>query len=147
MSGSAAEMTSLNFPHQLQALAEFRFRVRSFLSFSETASERVGIQAQQYQLMQVIAALPQGQQASISYIAERMVLRHNSTVELVDRAEKAGLVERRNDPKDLRRSLVVLTEKGDELLHRLVTEHVAELSRTGAEIIRSLQGVTAAEES
>ncbi len=75
---------------KLKSLAEFRFQMRKFLSFSESASERCGIPAQQYQLMQVIAAIPEGQQASITYLAERMILRHNSTVELVDRAERAG---------------------------------------------------------
>ncbi len=76
------------------------------------ASERCGIGAQQYQLMQVIAAMPEGQQASISYLAERMILRHNSMVELVDRAERAGLVRREHDERDLRRSLVLLTAAG-----------------------------------
>ncbi len=94
---------------RLSDLAEFRFQLRTFLSFSESASEAVGIAAQQYQLMQVIASTPQGQQPSISYLAERMILRHNSTVELVDRAERAGLVRRENDERDLRRSLVQLT--------------------------------------
>lgn len=126
---------------RLQALAEFRFRVRSFLSFSEIAAERVGIQAQQYQLMQVIAALPDGQQGSISHLAERMVLRHNSTVELVDRAERAGLVERYNDQKDLRRSLVRLTAQGETILRRLVQEHLEEISRMSPELFRSLEAL------
>lgn len=129
----------------LKDLAEFRFLLRTFLSFSEIASEREGIQTQQYQLMQVIAALPEGEQASISYIADRMVLRHNSTVELVDRAEKAGLVSRRNDPKDLRRSLVVLTPQGEEILQRLVVQHIAELRRVGDDLIRAIQAVQRAE--
>jgi hypothetical protein len=71
---------------RLKSLAEFRFQMRKFLNFSEMASERCGIPAQQYQLMQVIAAMPGDEQASITYLAERMILRHNSTVELVDRA-------------------------------------------------------------
>lgn len=134
------------FPNLLD-LAEFRFRLRSFLSFSETAAERHGIQAQQYQLMQVIASLPDDQQASISYLADRMVLRHNSTVELVDRAEKAGLVARQSDPKDLRRSLVRLTPEGARILRTLVNEHVAELKRTGTELIQALEAVINAETS
>lgn len=129
-----------DFPH-LMDLAEFRFRLRSFLSFSEAAAEKLGIQAQQYQLMQVIASLPNDQSASISFLAERMVLRHNSTVELVDRAEKAGLVARQSDPKDLRRSLVRLTPEGTRMLRVLVPEHIEELRRTGAELIRSLEAV------
>lgn len=132
-----------DFPH-LHELAEFRFRLRSFLSFSEAAAERLGIQAQQYQLMQVIASLPSEQHASISYLAERMVLRHNSTVELVDRAEKAGLVSRQSDPKDLRRSLVSLTEEGKRMLRTLVEDHVSELKRTGPELIQALQTVISA---
>lgn len=128
-------------------LAEFRYRLRSFLSFSEAAAEKHGIQAQQYQLMQVIASLPDGQQASISYLADRMVLRHNSTVELVDRAEKAGLVARQSDPKDLRRSLVRLTPEGVRILRSLVSEHIAELRRTGADLIQALQAIMNSEHS
>src|ERR1700679_732976 len=97
---------------EIQTLAEFRYQLRRFLSFSESATEQRGIAAQQYQLIQAIAAVPEGLRASISYLAERMVLRHNSTVELVDRAERAGLVRRESDPKDMRRSLVLLTSHG-----------------------------------
>ena len=110
---------------RLKSLAEFRYQMRKFLSFSEMASERHGIGAQ---LMQVIAAAPEGQQPSISYLADRMILRHNSMVELVDRAERSGLVRREHDQRDLRRSLVQLTPHGSELLRRLVAEHLAELA-------------------
>ena len=122
----------------LQALAEFRFQLRQFLSFSEAASERCGISAQHYQLMQVVASVPPGERASITYIGERMVLRHNSAVELVDRAERANLVRRETDTTDLRRSLVQLTPHGYELLKRLVAEHMAALKAHTAKIISAL---------
>ena len=128
---------------RLKSLAEFRFQMRKFLSFSEVASERCGIPAQQYQLMQVIAAMPDGRQASITYLAERMILRHNSTVELVDRAERAGLVQRESDPTDMRRSLVQLTPEGKKILQRLVGEHLSELAPRCEHLIdalRDLQG-------
>ncbi len=124
---------------RLKSLAEFRFQMRKFLNFSEMASERCGIPAQQYQLMQVIAAMPEDQQASITYLAERMILRHNSTVELVDRAERAGLVRRENDPTDMRRSLVQLTPQGVEILERLVAEHLRELAPLCEPLIRALR--------
>lgn len=126
---------------RLRELAEFRFQLRQFLSFSEISSERHGIQAQQYQLLQVIAAAPSGQPASVSYLADRMVLRHNSTVELVDRAERAGLVRRHTDERDLRRSIIKLTPTGEQLLRILVAEHVQELERLGERIIHSLRAV------
>ena len=128
---------------RLSDLAEFRFQLRTFLSFSESASEAVGIAAQQYQLMQVIASTPQSQQPSISYLAERMILRHNSTVELVDRAERAGLVRRENDERDLRRSLVQLTPHGLTTLEHLVAQHVKELESHGEAIITALRRVLA----
>jgi DNA-binding MarR family transcriptional regulator len=139
---------------RLQSLAEFRFQLRKFLSFSEMASERCGIGAQQYQLMQVIAAIPAGQATTITYLAERMILRHNSTVELVDRAERSGLVRRESDERDLRRSLVRLTPQGKVLLDKLVGEHLGELAPRAENLIlalRNLQGageqVAAAQEA
>ncbi|HEY5382251.1 MAG TPA: MarR family transcriptional regulator [Acidobacteriaceae bacterium] len=128
----------------LKELAEFRFCFRQFLSFSEVASERYGIQAQQYQLLQVIAAAPSSELASVSYLAERMVLRHNSTVELVDRAERAGLVQRHSDEHDLRRSIVRLTPRGAEILRHLVAEHLDELAKHGERLIRATRAVNEA---
>jgi len=125
-------------PNELRTLAEFRYQLRRFLSFSETATEQRGIAAQQYQLIQVIAAVPEGQQASISYLADRMVLRHNSTVELVDRAERAGLVRREPDENDLRRSLVRLTPEGERMLQELAAEHLKELAPRCDHLIRAL---------
>ena len=124
---------------KLAELAEFRYRLRRFLSFSEMASEAMGISAQQYQVLQVVAAVPVGQESSISYIAERMVVRHNSAVELVDRAEKAGLVRRVADESDHRRSLVEITSRGAEMLSQLVEQHLIEVEAEGPELARTLQ--------
>ena len=125
---------------RLKRLAEFRYRLRQFLSFSEIEAERFGIAPQQYQLMQVIGALNPGESASISFLAERMILRHNSTVELVDRAERAGLVRRVNDERDLRRSLVVLTEHGESVLRQMVSAHLEQLDgESGLQLLRSLE--------
>ncbi len=131
---------------RLLQLAEFRYQLRRFLNFSETESEKLGVATQQYQLMQVIGALPEGESASISYLAERMVLRHNSTVELVDRAERARLVKRITDTRDLRRSLVELTPEGRTILERLISAHLAELDGgAGEQLLRALGEVRRAD--
>jgi DNA-binding MarR family transcriptional regulator len=135
---SESSSTSID---RLRKLAEFRFQLRKFLRFSETASDAAGISVQQYQLLQVIAAIPDGQGASISYLADRMILRHNSAVELVDRAVRAGMVRRESDEEDLRRSLVLLTPQGIALLERLVTEHLVELDARGHQIVDALEGL------
>ena len=126
-------------PAKLKELAEFRYRLRQFLSFSEMASETLGISAQQYQVLQVIATVPEGRPASISYLAERMMVRHNSAVELVDRTEKAGLVRRVADETDHRRSLVEVTAHGGEVLTQLVGQHLIELEIAGPEMARALR--------
>jgi DNA-binding MarR family transcriptional regulator len=126
-------------PEKLAELAEFRYLLREFLSFSEAATEVVGISAQQYQLLQVVAAVPVGQERSISYVAERMLLRHNSAVELVDRAQRSGLVQRVTDESDHRRSLLEITERGQQLLSVLVEEHLKEIDAKGPEMSRALQ--------
>ena len=125
----------------LPPLAEFRFQLRSFLSFSESAAEAEGITAQQYQLLQVIEE-SSAAGTPITRIAERMLLRHNSAVELIDRAVRAKLVRRTTDPTDQRRALITLTPHGHSLLARLVSEHLAFLSRTGHTLIAALERVT-----
>ncbi|MDQ2924283.1 MAG: MarR family transcriptional regulator [Acidobacteriota bacterium] len=139
------ETTSMSLA-RLRKLAEFRYQLRKFLSFSETATEAAGIPVQQYQLLQVVAAMPEGQEASIGYIAERMILRHNSAVELVDRAVRAGFVRRDSDQGDLRRSLVTLTPESGVLLDRLVTAHLAEIDSFGPKIVAAMEALTTSPE-
>ena len=133
---------------RLTRLAEFRYQLRKFLSFSETEAERFGIAAQQYQLLQVIGSVAAGSTASISLLAERMILRHNSTVELVDRAEKAGLVRRVSDERDLRRSIVVLTSQGESVLANMVAAHLEKLEGAyGDAMLQALADVRSAAEA
>ena len=120
-------------------MAEFRYELRRFLHFSETSAEAQGISAQQYQLLQVVQAISIEARVSISTIAERMVLRHNSAVELVDRAERLGLVERLADEEDLRRSIVVVTEHGRKVLTHVAAAHLAELETAGPMMVQALE--------
>lgn len=122
----------------LAAMAEFRYELRRFLHFSETSAETQGISAQKYQLLQVVEAASAAGRVTISTIAERMVLRHNSAVELVDRAERLGLVERLSDETDLRRSIVVLTEAGRRTLMQVAAAHLVELERSGPAMMEAL---------
>lgn len=96
--------------------------------------------AQHYQLLQ-IAGSPESEGPSITYIAQRMLLRHNSAVELVDRAERAGIVLRSHDEADHRRARVLLTERGREVLARLLSEHLDYLQQDGPVMLDALARV------
>ena len=126
---------------QMRRLAEFRFQLRKFLHFSSLAAGAAGIRAQQYQLLQCIWGMPEELDPTIANVAARMLLKHNSAVELVDRTIEQGLLRRCPDPTDHRRILLRMTPLGDKLLGSLAAWHLRELEETGPELIRSLRRV------
>lgn len=125
----------------LQTLANFRHELRHFLHFSELAASESGLQPQQHQLLLQVAGAPPGTEVTISYAALRLSLKHNSTVELVDRSEREGLLVRRIDGDDKRRALLSVTPKGRRVLARLALDHVRELNERAPRLIRALQQI------
>ena len=59
-----------------------------------------------------LATLSDGDGLTIGELAAEVLAQQPTLTKLVDRMERAGLVERRGDPADLRRTLVFETEKG-----------------------------------
>ncbi len=112
-----------------QALANFRYALRKFLEFSGSAAKSVGLTPQQHQAMLSIIGAPDGQAITVGFLAERLLLKHHSTVELVDRLVELDLVSRQPDTADRRKVLLSLTPKGRRLLTKLSTAHIEELRR------------------
>lgn len=136
------ESTKTNAPEVLiRTLAEFRYELRRFLQFSEQAAFDAGLQAKQYQLLLQVAAAPPNSTLTIAYIAERMGLKHNSTVELVDRCEAEGLVSRGEDTLDRRRTILRVTRKGGQVLNRLAGQHARELTEAAPRLIKVLEHI------
>jgi DNA-binding MarR family transcriptional regulator len=79
-------------------------------------------------------------------VAEYLTIRHHSTVELIDRAEAAGLVERHQDSDDSRAARLKLTHDGDSRLARLSELHLEELRRLGPELEVLWEGLDADDE-
>lgn len=115
-----------------EALARFRFGIRRYLRFSEETVRSHGVTPQQYQLMLALKGYPGRDWAVVRELADRLQLRHHSVVELVDRAQGQGLVQRTADPDDARAVRVVLTADGEQLLGRLSALHRDELRRMDA---------------
>ncbi len=112
-----------------EALARFRFAIRSYLRFSEETVRSRGLTPQQYQLLLALKGFPGREWASVRELAGCLHVRHHSVVELVNRAQGQGLVERSADPDDARVVRVLLTAKGEEVLARLSAMHRDELRR------------------
>lgn len=110
-----------------ERLLAFRLGLRRFLHWSEEQAEEAGLTPAQHQLLLVIRGSEDVHGPTIGSISDALLLRHHSAVELIDRAEHAGLVERRGDPDDRRVVRVVLTRKGRGMLERLAIRHLEEL--------------------
>jgi DNA-binding MarR family transcriptional regulator len=105
------------------ALSLFRYRLRSFLRFSEDAARDVGITVLQYQLLLHVCGFPGRDWATISELAERLQSQLHGVVALVSRCEELGLVRRRQSRRDRRQVEVHLLAKGRKCLEQLAFEH------------------------
>lgn len=128
-------------PARYRALAEFRNRLRHFLQFSDRAARSAGIEPQQHQLMLAIKGLPEGARPTIRELAGRLLIKHHSTVELINRLERRGAVVRTQSSDDAREVLIKLTRGGEALLRRLSIAHREELDTAGPELARALKAV------
>ena len=77
-----------------EALSEFRYQIRCFLEFSQNAARAVGLTPRQHQALLTIKGFPVGHAVTVGDLAERLRIRHQSAVELVDRLSEASLVRR-----------------------------------------------------
>jgi DNA-binding MarR family transcriptional regulator len=120
--------------YQYCVLLTFRTALREFLHWSAEQAEEVGLSPQQHQLLLAVRAHPGDRPPSIGDLSGYLLIRHHSTVGLVNRVVAAGLVERRPDPDDQRVIRVVLTDKGRELIERLSEAHLRELEHVGEQL-------------
>lgn len=126
-----------------ESLAEFRYSLRKFLSFSESAASEYGVLPQQYQALLAIEGFPGRNWVTIGELAEQMRIAHHSAVGMVDRMEKLRLVTRTASRTDRRRVEVSLTRKGRQLLEKLYLVHRAELRSSGPQLVAALQKAAA----
>jgi DNA-binding MarR family transcriptional regulator len=114
---------------ELHLLAEFRMSMREFQSFSEQVCEAAGLTSQQYQALTILTAYAGRDGVTITDLAQRLLIKHNSAVGLVDRLEKEGLLKRRSSAEDRRNVRLEFTPRGKDLVTRLALAHRYELHR------------------
>jgi|SRR5690554_1760863 DNA-binding MarR family transcriptional regulator len=122
-------------------LLEFRTGIRRFLKWSADRAKEAGLTPAQHQLLLAVKGHDDAAGPTISDVAEYLQLRHNSTVELIDRAEHLGLVRRVTDSEDARLVRLQLTEDGDTRLKGLAHQHLRELERLAAHISQLWAGL------
>jgi DNA-binding MarR family transcriptional regulator len=125
-------------------LASFRYALRGFLRFSEAAAAHEGLTSQHYQAMLILRGWPDGRPVSIADLAQQLLIKHNSTVGLVDRLASEGLVVREPSTVDRRKVDLRLSPRGRQVLARLAASHHAELRRIGPIMKRFFSELTRA---
>jgi DNA-binding MarR family transcriptional regulator len=117
-----------------RSLARFRHALRVFQRFSEDAARAVDITPAQHQLLLAVKGWSGERPPSVSELADALQLKHHSTVELIQRAVRSGLVTTTTDDDDNRRQLSELTPEGDRILASLSSLHRDELRRFRTEM-------------
>lgn len=119
---------------EYETLAEFRYSLRKFLHFSEEAAAAAGLTPQSHQALLAIKGFPSGLRMTIGDLAERLQIRHNSAVGLVDRLVQKRLVKRMQDKADRRQAWLALTKQGEAVLETLSAAHKEQLQQSGPQI-------------
>lgn len=108
---------------EYERLAEFRYELRRYLRQTELEARKLDLTPQHYQLMLAVKGFPGRDWANITELAERLQIRHNAVIGLVNRAEIRGLLERRPDSNGGDRRIVEihLTTQGELVLLQLAS--------------------------
>jgi DNA-binding MarR family transcriptional regulator len=112
---------------QYEELLRFRVGLRRFLAWSEGQAKAEGLTPAQHQLLVAIKGHPGKVPPTVGELADYLVTKHHSVVELVDRAVEAGVVERHRDETDQRVVRVALTPLGEEKVEDLTLLHLEEM--------------------
>jgi DNA-binding MarR family transcriptional regulator len=133
----SAEVTTTEY----RALAELRYRIRLFLREGDAQARATGLEPQQYLLLLSLRGLPAGADATIRTLAERLVLKHHSVVELVNRLVSHGYVRRMRSRDDRRKVLVSLLPRGVKLVKQVARKRISELRSSGVKLVTAIDAL------
>lgn len=122
-------------------LADFRYALRRFLQFSENAAAGEMLTPRQHQALLVIRGRT-ARTTTVGVLAERLCLKHNTAVELVQRLASAGLVSKQASTNDRRAVLLDLTPEGRDRLERLTHANREELKHLGPQLGAFLESLS-----
>ena len=123
-----------------KALANFRYTLRQFMAFTEAEVAQSGLTPQQHQALLAIRTC-EAPEATVGYVAERLLLKPHSATGLIDRMVASGLVERGQSKLDRRQWALRLTPEALGLLDTLSEAHRDEIRRVRPLLIDIMQQI------
>ena len=89
----------------------------------------VGLQSGEFDVLATLRRSGEPHMLSPTQLYEATMISSGGMTDRLDRLERAGLVERRPDPKDRRGKLIALTDAGRRLIDETIGRHVANEER------------------
>jgi DNA-binding MarR family transcriptional regulator len=121
-------MTPTPSDDDYRRLLSLRTGLRRFLRWSERQAQAAGLTPRQHQLLLAVRGHADPRGPTVGDVADHLLLRHHSAVELIDRAEAAGLVTRHPDADNQSVMRLQLTAQGTHQLDTLSELHLEELA-------------------
>lgn len=118
-------------------LLRLRTRLRKFEHWSAEQAAAMGLTSTQHQLLLAIRGHGAQDGPTIGEVADYLLVRHNTAVELANRTQELGLIERVRDTGDHRVVRLALTEDGRKRLNALSADHIEELAKL-ADVVQEL---------
>jgi len=129
---------------EYKAIGDFRRALREFLAFSASSARKHGLTSQQHQALLAIRSHSGPEPMTIGELADCLLIRNHSAIELVGRLVDRDLVARTVSQEDRRRVLLTLRPKGAEALRGISLLNFGEYSRTAdflAEVLKRVQAL------
>jgi DNA-binding MarR family transcriptional regulator len=128
-------------PAHYRGLAEFRYQIRRFVSFSERAARQAGLEPAQHQLLLAIHGLPSSKRPNLVTLAERLCTELAECEQHARVLLERGLVRWTANPEDRRERLLALTEPGQAVLRDLTVLHRNQMLAVGPTFVQALGSI------
>jgi MarR family transcriptional regulator, 2-MHQ and catechol-resistance regulon repressor len=113
-------------PAYMPTLRELMRCAQSFERLSAAHIRNMGLTSSQFD---VVATLGNTEGMTCGELGEQTLITKGTLTGVLDRMEARGLIKRREDPQDARRTHVALTRKGQVLFSEVFPIHLAYLKR------------------
>lgn len=122
-------MTGALADGDFRRLLEARIALRRFERWGDDQAAAVGLTPAWHDLLLAVRGHGGGAGPTIGDIAETLAVRPHTAVELCNRVQRAGFIDRRRDGQDGRVVRIALTDDGQRVLAALATVHTEQLRR------------------
>lgn len=123
------------------SLIEFWLRVQIFLQTRSKIARDSGLRSREYEILLAVRAIPDAQHASVSVLAERLLLQHHVAAGVVKSLVNKRLLIAERNLNDRRSLALRLTEEGENLLRQIVAQSLRRLRTEGPPIKAALKRV------